>query len=612
MRLFLTTMLVCLTASVSSYAADGELVVSPSATEISERENISIEFTTIVDGVRADIGMPKFKAPDFEEVNAYQRTQGMETRIVNGQITMRRTQSVVSVLLAKKTGKLTISDIHVTVNGKIVRAADLTIEVYPEGKMPRQQLGGGAGYPGRRQLPNSGVQARQQANTFFIKTEPSKLRVYKGEQIILTYALYTRVNILNVQVERYPTVTGFLKEDIDIPLLRGRLDYSPSVVNGQEFRRAVLAQYAIYPVKDGLLPLDTFTGKFSFQAGTRQNIDEDDPFAMFNFLRSMQTTTQSKASDRLTVEVLPLPAAGKPNDFSGLVGDFDVTAVIDKYQVKVGEPINIKVKVEGKGHAGSLESLGIKFPTDFELYEDKSRTQFLRTGHTERLFEYMVIPKAKGKFEIPAINVSMFNPETNSYQVRSTQPIQVEIMEGSLGNVYVPKTATGSASAEVRNEDIRYWMNESPHEKGQSLRAVARGVAMASMALAALSLWSLGVGGIENARQARAKQAQDLRQRAAALSASTARPVEILALVESLLGEVIHYRYSLLVGSLTRREIRTALTERGLKSEDTARRVEALFELCENARYVPGGGDRDLALRAAQELNQLFDKIVEV
>ena len=605
-------MLACFTASATSYAAEAELTVSPSATEISEKENISIEFTTVVEGVRADIGMPKFKASDFEEVNAYQRTQGMETRIINGQITMRRTQSVVSVLLAKKTGKLTISDIHIVVNGNTVRAPDVTIEVYPDGKMPRQQLGGGAGYPGRRQLPSSGVQAREQASAFFIKTEPSKLRVYKGEQVILTYALYTRVNILNVQVERYPTVTGFLKEDIDIPLLRGRLDYSPSVVDGQEYRRAVLAQYAIYPVKDGKLPLDTFTGKFSFQAGARQNIDEDDPFAMFNFLRSMQTSTQSKASDRLTIEVLPLPAEGQPANFSGLVGDFDVTAVIDKYEAKVGEPLNVKVKIEGKGHAGSLEDLGMKFPADFELYEDKSRTQFLRTGHTERLFEYMVIPKTKGKFEIPAINVSMFNPDSGKYQNRSTQPIQVEIMEGTLGNVYIPKTPTSAATADAPKQDIRYWIGESPGEKSQTLRAVARGVAMASMALAALSLWSLGIGGIENARQLRAKHAQALRQRLTALSSSTESPVQILALVEGILSEIIHFKYSVLVGSLTRPEIRATLTERGLKSEETARRIESLYELCENARYVPGGGDRDLARRAVQELDQLFDKIVEL
>lgn len=598
-----------------AHAAEVALEVSPSATEVSETENLSVEFTTIVEGGSADIGLPKFKAPDFEEVNAYQRTQGMETRIINGQISVRRTRSVVSVLLPKKSGKLTISDIQVTVNGKVVRAPDLTIQVYPQGQMPQQHYGGGTGYPGKRQLPSTGLQGRQQASSFFIKTEPSKLKVYKGEQIILTYALYTRVNILNVQVERYPTITGFLKEDIDIPLLKGRLDYSSSVVGGQEYKRAVLAQYAIYPVKEGMLSLDSFTGKFSFQAGSRQNYDQDDPFSVFNFFRAMQTSTQSKSSDRVTVEVMPLPAAGQPVGFSGLVGDFDITAVVDKYQVKVGDPVNIKVKVEGKGHAGSLENLGLKLPPDFELYEDKSRTQFLNTGTTERLFEYMLIPKVPGKFSIPSIEISMFNPETRTYQTRSTEPIQIEVAEGTIGNVYVPKS---NAAKVVQNEpmqEIRGWMTSEAGAGSASAGSVwiviSRGVACLSLAFVLFSLWSLGRGRIENKRQLRAKRVQLLRERIRSLAEPGRPPSEVLAQVESILSESLDLRYSLLIGSLTRPEIRHELLQRGVKDDSIVRRIEKLLELCEYSRYAPGGGDTATVGKATQELASIFDKIVE-
>lgn len=604
--------------SAATYAhAEAELTVVPSATEITEKENLSIEFKTVSDGMGGAIGSPKYQAPDFDELNAYQRSQGMETRIINGKITVRHTQSVVSVLVPKKKGQLRISNIQVSVNGNIVRAPDLVIDVKPEGARTNQGLAGGsgfgAGYGGNRQLPSAGVQGgRQQASSFFLKTEPSKLKVYKGEQILLTYSLYSRVSILNVQVERYPTITGFLKEDIDIPLLRGRLDYSPSVVGGQEYRRAVLAQYAIYPLKEGTLPVDTFTGKFSYQVGGRPVIDDDDePLALLNqFFHAMQTTTQVRSSDRVNIEVLPLPAAGQPANFSGLVGDFEITAVADKYQLKMGEPLNVKVKIEGKGHAGSLENLAVKWPQDFELYEDKSHTQFLKTGHTERIFDFMLIPKVKGHYEIPPIEISMFNPDSKSYQTRRTEPINVEVLEGSLGNVYTPKSSGDSnANVQAQNQDIRYWMNETPEAGGYTLRSIARGVAMASMVLAAMSLFSLGTGVEESARQRNAKKAQELRARAAAAAKLDNSPAEALGEIEAVLAETLELQCGVLIGSLTRPEIRAALVNRPPRDEALAKRVESLLELCENARYAPGGGDQPTVAKASEELARILERL---
>jgi hypothetical protein len=479
-------------------------------------------------------------------------------------------------------------------------------------KLAGRGSGGGGGYPSttNSQLPSGGAHApsAQHAATIFLKTEPNKLKAYKGEQLILTYALYTRVNILNIQVERYPNVSGFLKEDIDIPLLRNHLDWSPAVVNGHEYRRAVLAQYAIYPLKDGKLTIDQFTGKFSYQAGHQAGLDDEDPFAMLNqFFRAMQTSTELRSSDRVDIEVLPLPAAGQPADFTGLVGDFDITAAVDKYQTKVGEPINVKVKVDGKGHAGSLEHLNVKWPQDFELYEDKSNTQFMKTGQSERIFEYMLIPKTKGKFEIPPIELSMFNPDTQSYKTRSTQPISIEVMEGSLGNVYVAKNKPNSPGAPV--EDIRYWKDSIPDPQSWLVRGAARGVAMASMMLALLSLWSLAASPDEEKRLARARTSQALLGRVKDLAKSEAPPVQVFGEVEAILAQLLEFQYGILVGSLTRAEVRQALMEKAKLDEATAKRVEALLETCENSRFAPGGGDPASAKKAAGELARLVERI---
>jgi hypothetical protein len=280
--------------------------------------------------------------------------------------------------------------------------------------------------------------------------------------------------------------------------------------------------------------------------------------------------------------------------------------MVDKYTLKVGEPLNVKVKVEGKGHAGSLEHLNVAWPQDFELYEDKSNTQFVRTGHTERLFEYMLIPKTKGKFEIPAIELSMFDPDSRSYQIRKTQPIGIEVLEGSLGSVYVAKNA--KPGAEPSHEDIRYWMSASPEVDNHILRGAARGVAMASMVLVVLSMWSLTGSTDESRSQARQRTSSALRGRAQALGKLDQSPVEVFGEIESLLGELLKFQYGILIGSLTRPELREALQAKSVE-ESTVRQIEGLLELCESQRYAPGAGDSASAGRAAQELSRLIESM---
>ncbi|MEW6057201.1 MAG: BatD family protein [Bdellovibrionota bacterium] len=592
----------------SAKASGAQILATPSSTEITEDENLSIEFKVIIEGMGGKVGKPAYKAPDFDEVNIYSSSQSVESRFINGQLTVRKTQNIISVLHPKRAGTLMISDIKVDVDGKLVRAPDIEVRVHPAGTRLAGKGGASAQYPQRGQMPSSGLSSNSaQAGTFFLRAEPSKLKAFKGEQILLTYALYTKVQVLNIQVERYPNISGFLKEDMDIPLLRGHLDYSPSVVNGQEYRRAVLAQYAIYPLKEGKLPVDAFTGKFSFQAGMRAFSDDDDPFGMLNqFFRAMQTTTATRSSDRITIEVLPLPGEGQPQGFSGLVGDFDITAMVDKYSTKVGEPINVKVKIEGKGHAGSLESLNVKWPADFELYEDKSHTQFLKTGHSERLFEYMLIPKVKGSFEVAPIEVSMFNPESKNYQVRKTEPLKNEVLEGTVGNIYVAKEkATGQSKT---RDDIRYWMSEAPSQGFAMLWLwVSRGIVMATTLFAALGLWSISGNKEDALRSSRKQRGQAIRARAAALQSAQLSAVEALGKVETVLGELIEFRYGIQIGSLTRAEIREALAGRGPKDEGMAKRVEALLELCENSRYMPGGATPVAAQQAADELGKLVE-----
>ncbi len=612
------TVLVATLFSLCSWTgahAAADLQVTPSSTEIGEDENVSVEFKTSTDDYNARISRPQFDAPDFDEVNVYQGMTGIQSSFIDGAITVKRTQGVTVVLHPRKTGKLTIRNVRVIVDAKPVRAQDIAISVAPAGTVSRSR-GGGFQYGQQgAKLPGSGVRpSKTGSSSFFLKTEPDKLKAYKGEQIILTYAFYTQVQILGVQIERYPSVPGFLKEDLDTPQLSNRMQYSRSVVGGREYNRAVLVQYAVFPLKEGNLAIDALTGKFSYRVRhAGRGDDEDDPFGMLNqFFNSMQTSTDTRASDRVTIEVLPLPAAGQPLNFSGLVGDFDVTAVADRYSLKAGEPLNVKVKVEGRGHAGSLESLNVDWPKDFELYEDKSSTQFQRTGRSERIFDFMLVPKVKGHFQIPPIELSMFNPESGRYQVKKTAPIEIDVQEGTLGSVYIAKGKPAEAKPENK-EDIRYWMasdeGEAPEAAASARTTAAKATAAASFLFAAYSLLRLRQSESGDRRRAeKLKSGKAYRERVQGLIRIDHEPSEVLAKAEAILAEMVQTRYGVSIGSLTRPEVRQQLAERSV--EDSIRnKLESLIERCENFRFVPGGAQPQAARQVVDELLALIDRI---
>ncbi|MBI2605327.1 MAG: protein BatD [Deltaproteobacteria bacterium] len=611
---FVATLFSLCSWTVAHAAAD--LQVTPSSTEIGEDENVSVEFKTSTDDYNARISRPQFDAPDFDEVNVYQGMTGIQSSFIDGAITVKRTQGVTVVLHPRKTGKLAIRNVRVIVNGKPVHAPDIAIDVAPAGAASRQRGGGGFQYGQQGgKLPGSGVRpSKTGSSSFFLKTEPDKLKAYKGEQIILTYALYTQVQILGVQIERYPSVSGFLKEDLDNPQISNRLQYSRSVVGGREYNRAVLVQYAVFPLREGNLAIDALTGKFSYRVKRAgRGDDDDDPFGMLNqFFNSMQTSTDTRSSDRVSIEVLPLPAAGQPRNFTGLVGDFDVTAMADRYSLKAGEPLNVKVKVEGRGHAGSLEHLNVDWPKDFELYEDKSSTQFQRTGRSERIFDFMLVPKVKGRYQIPPVELSMFNPESGRYQVKKTAPIEIDVQEGTLGSVYIAKGKPAEAKPESK-EDIRYWMASdeggTPGAGASARATAAKATAAASLLFAAYSVLRLRPNEAGDRRRVeKLKSGKAYRERVQGLIRIDHEPSEVLAKAEAVLAEIVQTRYGVSIGSLTRPEVRQQLAERPVE-DSICKKLESLMERCENFRFVPGGAQPQAARQVVDELIALIDRI---
>src|SRR5262249_26014080 len=143
------------------------------------------------------------------------------------------------------------------------------------------------------------------------------------------------------------------------------------------------------------------------------SMDEEDPF--LGFFRQMNPQQGQNSSDQLTIEVMPLPEQGKPNSFTGGVGDFNLTAAVDKYDVRANEAVTLTLKVEGRGNLAAIGEPKAKWPENVELYDSKGVAKSSSGGVGQKVFEFLLIPRAPGKVMLPALEMSFFDPAKGAY-----------------------------------------------------------------------------------------------------------------------------------------------------------------------------------------------------
>jgi hypothetical protein len=423
--------------------ADVQFTAQVDRTQISLDDSVSLKLAVRIEG-GIMVGPPEFDAPDFEVVNQYEGTF-IESYYENGRFGMRNNRTLTKVMRPLKVGTLTISKIRMVAGGRTYTAPPIHVQVGPSGAgtpPPRNYGGGGVG--GLR-----GAGKRVSGPGFFVRAEVDKQKLHKGEQLVVSYYLYRRVRVFNIQVDKYPILSGFLREDLEMPVLGQRLDSENVVLDGVGYERALLVRYAAYPLKEGKLSIDPMAIKVNYYGASTQQ-DEDDPFA--TFFQSLAPRVGTGRSEVLTVEVEPLPMAGRPSSFTGGVGDFNVTSAVDRYDVRANEAVTLTVKVEGRGNASSIEEPKAKWPDNVELYEAKGTAKSGEAGVGEKVFEFLLIPRAEGKVTLPSLEFAFFDPTRKEYVTRKTEPIDINVTPGAPGSQVVRPRAQVTPGAQTSKD----------------------------------------------------------------------------------------------------------------------------------------------------------------
>lgn len=280
----------------------------------------------------------------------------------------------------------------------------------------QMQRGGtaGGGFGGTRQPI---VERKMDINTneaFFVHLEADPKEVYEGQQITANWYIYVKGQIESLDRAKFPDLKGFWKEIIEeVPSLQ----FTTEIVNGVTYQKALIASHALFPIRAGTSVID----EFKIKARTRMP-------TQFGWGEAREWT---KVSKRTPIKVLPLPLEGKPNNFSGAVGSFQVHISTDGNQFPADQPFSVRVRYEGTGNAKLIELPSIQWPNGLEVYDTKSDSKFFKNGTSYKEFEILLIPRKEGAVTIPAFDFSHFDPAQKKYITKSTEPIQLTITKAT-------------------------------------------------------------------------------------------------------------------------------------------------------------------------------------
>lgn len=581
-------------------------------------ESVSLKFSVQGEGT-VSTNPPNYDAPDFQEVNSYDSSFVESTYdSASGQIVMKTTQMLTKVLRPLHTGQLKISHISAVVNGKTRSVPDILVQVTAGGSgtpPPSHYGGSGLGLRGatKRTVPS---------NTVFIRAELDKDKVYKGEQVIVSYYFYRRVRVLNIQVDKFPVLNGFLREEMEMPVMQPRLEVEAVVLDGVPYQRSLLARYAAYPLQEGKLDIDTMNLKYTYYAGATD--DGEDPF--MQFFKQLTPREGIAKSDPIAVNVLPIPADGRPPSFSGGVGDFTVSSAVDKTEVRANEAITLKVKIEGRGNLAAIGEPKAKWPPNVELYDSKGSAKASKAGVGEKDFEILLIPRVAGDITLPAMEFSFFDPAKKTYVTRTTEPIHVHVNEAApgsaLSNRSNPVTPPSAESSNARGQ--------ASDSGALSLRDIKAPTLAADSTVAGLPVWrvlyllvmvglgvfiiwvgwdfctrSLGSHKESSAAKARADEKSWKRLRADIRGAANLSWNEVLGVYDRLCGNVldaIDRNYNIGARSLPRAEVGRRLIEDKQLDPQKWEPMNKLLEYNEMIRFA-GATSASMENQARQGLS---------
>ena len=396
---FYISLFICL-LSISLVAQEATLKAKVSKNKLGVNQRLRIEFSIDKQG-GDNFSPPKFT--NFKVVGG--PSQSVSQSWINGKVTF--SQSYTYIIQPKRKGAFSIASASIKIGGKFIKSEPVKIIVLDAIEIPKN--------------PNDPNYVAQQ--NIHLVAEISKANPYVGEGIYVEYRLYVseNVSVYDTSISEAPKYNGFWNQDIKVngfPVKMGKY-------NGENYRYIVLQKALLIPTKTGKLSIDPM----------RMDIVIGVPSGRADFFGNAITKNIRRefASTKKIIRPKSLPLEGKPANFAGAVGDFDFSVALSKDILKANETSQVQIKISGKGNLKLFELPTVETPAELEMYqpERKERVRVNASGISGAVTDtYTVVPLYKGKYKIPSISFSYFNPKEKKYKTIATEDFFVDVQEG--------------------------------------------------------------------------------------------------------------------------------------------------------------------------------------
>ncbi|MCQ4875440.1 MULTISPECIES: BatD family protein [Odoribacteraceae] len=581
MRSFIIVLLLCVIGGAKVFAQETKFTASaPSVVEVGEQFRLSF----VLNKQGENLQVPTLQG--FDLLAGPSLSTSFNTSIINGKMEQSSEYTYTYVLEAREEGEYTVAPATITVDGKEYKSSPLKIKVIKGSDKPK----------GNNNASSSGIREDRGSSTItdddlFLRMEVSRNSLYVGESLTATLKVYARVNLVDVQGKKIPPFDGFLTEDVKIPQIRlEREEYNGKIYD----RVGVLQKTILFPQHAGTLTIDPYELICVVRqrvAGRSNSIFDD----FFGQSRDVRVICKSKP---VKITVKPLPEAGKPLGFSGMVGTLAMTTSTSTDTLRANDALTYKVVLRGTGNMKLLEAPKISFPHDFDVYDPKVIKDINGTSGTVT-FEYLVIPRYAGEYKIPAVQYSYFDPQSGTYKILTGKEYTVRVAKGNESG-----QGTGEAALQsFKKEDVRMLGQDIRYIKTGKSDLRQRGVQY----FATMEYWLsflipfvlFVVGMILNRRRIKAnadlvrvksktanKMAQK-RLRAASVAMKAGNSELFYQEVLNALWGYVSYKLNISASELNRDNISEHLTRRGADTTLIQGFIEVL-DHCEYARYAPG------------------------
>ena len=576
-------------------AALGQSIVGRAPAQVAVGEQFRLTYTVNTDNVE------EFRAgniPEALEVLMGPSTSSQSSfQMVNGKTSSSSSVTFTYIVCANKAGNYTIPAARAKVDGKQMHSNVLHVKV--SGSASSSQQG-----RGQRSGNDSGAQTSSghiSGNALFMKVSANKSRVHEQEPILLTYKVYTLVNLTSL-TGKMPDLKSFYTREVPLPQQKS---FHIETLNGRPYRTVTWQQYVMFPQTTGKLEIPSLDYEGMVMLENR----DVDPFeAFFNGGSGYTEVKKVIKAPGLTVTVDPLPA--RPSNFSGGVGTFSLSASLDKDKVKANDPVTLRIVVSGVGNMKLIKQPTVVLPKDFDQYDAKvtDKTKLSTNGiEGNMVYDVLIVPRHQGTYELQPVEFVYFDTKSGSYKTLRSQPFTLKVQKGNGGG----SRTYASEELQQVNKDIRYIKTGDlrPVTLGDSFFAsLAYWIVLAVLLGTFVTLFvvfrqrAIDRADIVKMRGKRANKVASRRLRKAAKLMKANSQNEFYDEVLRALWGYVGDKLNIPVAQLSRENISAQLNGRGATADTIQLFLGALDE-CEFARYAPGD--------AHGNMNKVYDAAVE-